>query len=75
MNFVKVRTIGVLAIQGAYHRHSEAVQNLGINSVEVRTIDDLNIIDALIIPGGESTTIGKLLAKNNMIELVSFNYR
>lgn len=68
MNFVKVRTIGVLAIQGAYHKHSEAVGHLGINSIEVRTIEDLDFIDGLIIPGGESTTIGKLLTKNNLID-------
>jgi len=68
MNFVKVRTVGVLAIQGAYHKHSEAVRKLGINSVEVRTAEDIDVIDGLIIPGGESTTIGKLLVKNNLLD-------
>jgi 5'-phosphate synthase pdxT subunit len=67
MNFVKVKTIGVLALQGAYNKHSGAVRSLGFNSVEVRTTKDMNIIDGLIIPGGESTTIGKILAKNNLI--------
>jgi len=67
MNYVKTRTIGVLAIQGAYHKHSQALQNLGINYIEVRAAGDLDIIDGLIIPGGESTTIGKLLARNDLI--------
>lgn len=68
MNYVRTRTIGVLALQGAYYKHAEAVRNLGLNSIEVRTLQDINKIEALIIPGGESTTIGKLLIKNNLIE-------
>ena len=67
MNYVKTKTIGVLAIQGAYKKHEEAVQKLGINTIEVRTEEDIRLIDGLIIPGGESTTIGKLLTKNNLI--------
>jgi len=68
MNFVKIKTIGVLAIQGAYYKHAEAVRKLGINTIEVRTSEGIHAIDGLIIPGGESTTIGRLLVKNNLIE-------
>jgi len=68
MNYVKVRTIGVLAIQGAYHKHAGSVGRLGIRTIEVRNPADLDMVDGLIIPGGESTTIGKLLVKNNMVD-------
>ncbi len=68
MNFVKAKTIGVLALQGAYYKHIEAMKNLGIKTFDVRTIDSIKNIDGLIIPGGESTAIGKLLVKNDLIE-------
>ena len=54
-------TIGVLALQGAFREHCAAVRRLGHEAVEVRTPADLAGVDALIIPGGESTTIDKLL--------------
>ena len=54
-------TIGVLALQGAFREHCAAVRRLGHVAVEVRTPADLAGVDALIIPGGESTTIDKLL--------------
>ncbi len=52
--------IGVLALQGAFIEHIRILQNLGIESSEVRLAKNLNGLDGLIIPGGESTTIGKL---------------
>jgi pyridoxal 5'-phosphate synthase pdxT subunit len=54
-------TIGVLALQGAFREHCAAVRRLGHEAVEVRNPADLAGVDALIIPGGESTTIDKLL--------------
>jgi 5'-phosphate synthase pdxT subunit len=54
-------TIGVLALQGAFREHVAAVRRLGHTAVEVRTPADLAGVDGLIIPGGESTTIDKLL--------------
>lgn len=54
-------TIGVLALQGAVAEHIRMLDQLAVASREVRTISDLEAVDALIIPGGESTTIGKLL--------------
>ena len=55
------KRVGVLALQGDVREHSRAIQKSGAVSVFVRRQEDLASIDALIIPGGESTTIGKLL--------------
>lgn len=52
-------TIGVLALQGAFAKHLQMLQNIGVKSIEVRTPADLSQCDGLIIPGGESTTIQK----------------
>ncbi|HEV2438486.1 MAG TPA: pyridoxal 5'-phosphate synthase glutaminase subunit PdxT [bacterium] len=52
--------IGVLALQGDVIEHVKILRGLGVEAVEVRTPEDLAQVDALIIPGGESTTIGKL---------------
>jgi 5'-phosphate synthase pdxT subunit len=52
--------IGVLALQGAFIEHIEMLETLGVEALEVRLPADLEGLDALIIPGGESTTIGKL---------------
>lgn len=54
--------IGVLALQGAFQEHLAAVRALGAEGVEVRLPRDLGGLDGLIIPGGESTTMGKLAA-------------
>jgi 5'-phosphate synthase pdxT subunit len=51
--------IGVLAIQGDFNKHRQMMQKLGQQVIEVRTTDELNETDALIIPGGESTTLVK----------------
>ncbi len=60
--------VGVLALQGDFREHLAAVTALGAVGVEVRLPDDLVGIDALIIPGGESTTIGRLATLYGMIE-------
>jgi pyridoxal 5'-phosphate synthase pdxT subunit len=49
--------IGVLALQGAFREHAAALRRLGAEVVEVRLSDDLDGLDGLVIPGGESTTI------------------
>jgi pyridoxal 5'-phosphate synthase pdxT subunit len=51
-------TVGVLALQGGFEAHAKSLARLGVEVREVRTPDDLEGLDALIIPGGESTTIG-----------------
>ncbi len=53
--------IGVLAIQGSFAEHIDMLSRIGVQAIEVRTIEDLNEVDGLIMPGGESTTIGKLM--------------
>lgn len=53
--------IGVLALQGAFEEHINVLKKLDVEAVEVRTIKEIDTIDGLILPGGESTAIGKLL--------------
>src|SRR5207248_6610909 len=53
--------IGVLAVQGDFAEHIELLRRIGVEPVEVRLPEHLSAIDALIIPGGESTTIARLL--------------
>lgn len=61
-------TIGVLALQGAFIEHIKILKELGVETVEVRLPEDLEGLDGLIIPGGESTTIGKLAVIYNLME-------
>jgi len=61
-------TIGILALQGDFREHEEIIRRLGIPVQQVRLPKHLDTIDRLIIPGGESTTIGKLLVKYGLIE-------
>lgn len=60
--------IGVLALQGAFIEHIKALKALGADVVEVRLPQHLEGLDGLIIPGGESTTIGKLATSYGLIE-------
>lgn len=61
-------TAGVLALQGDVREHAALLRDIGVRAVEVRTLEDLEQVDALVIPGGESTTIGFLLAEHDMLE-------
>jgi 5'-phosphate synthase pdxT subunit len=63
-----VPTVGVLAIQGDFYEHRQALSRLGVNSREVRVRGQLSGIDGLIIPGGESTTIVQLIDKFQLRE-------
>jgi pyridoxal 5'-phosphate synthase pdxT subunit len=63
-------TIGVLALQGAFAEHIQMLKQLGLPAREVRTRVDLDASVALIIPGGESTTIGKLLRITGLDEAI-----
>ncbi|HCW32409.1 TPA: pyridoxal 5'-phosphate synthase glutaminase subunit PdxT [Candidatus Peregrinibacteria bacterium] len=58
---IKRAIIGVLALQGGVIEHQSALEKCGVQVVLVKTKDDLKKVQALIIPGGESTTIGKLI--------------
>jgi len=61
-------TVGVLALQGDVLEHLRALARVGARPVRVRTVADLDAIDGLVIPGGESTTIGKLLERFGLLE-------
>jgi 5'-phosphate synthase pdxT subunit len=56
-----MKTVGVLALQGDFEAHRRAIEKAGARAVEVRTAEQLDQCDGLIIPGGESTTMLKLL--------------
>ncbi len=58
-----MKKVGVLDIQGSVIEHVKSLRGLGAEVVQVKTADDLQQISGLIIPGGESTTIGKLLQR------------
>ena len=60
--------VGVLALQGAFREHREVLDALGVETVEVRTPEDLAALDALVLPGGESTTMGMLLVSSGLRE-------
>ncbi|MBT4513362.1 MAG: pyridoxal 5'-phosphate synthase glutaminase subunit PdxT, partial [Chloroflexi bacterium] len=53
--------IGVLALQGAFIEHIKILEQLGAEAVPVRLPEELEGLDGIVIPGGESTTIGKLM--------------
>jgi pyridoxal 5'-phosphate synthase pdxT subunit len=60
--------IGVLGLQGDVREHLSALEACGADSVRVRRPEELEQVDALVIPGGESTTIGKLLVTFDLLE-------
>jgi len=70
------KRIGVLALQGDVREHVEILKKLGVEPVEVRTIEDLDRLAGLIVPGGESTTIGKIMVESGLLDGVrSFFYK
>ena len=62
------KTAGILALQGDFEAHRKAIDRAGGHALEVRTIADLEQCDGLIIPGGESTTMLKLLDQEGLTE-------
>ena len=62
------KTVGVLALQGDYERHVRALESAGAHAVEVRTVAELEATDGLVLPGGESTTMLKLLHREGLFE-------
>ncbi|MCC5890904.1 MAG: pyridoxal 5'-phosphate synthase glutaminase subunit PdxT, partial [Alkalibacterium sp.] len=59
-------TIGVLDLQGAVTEHLKALKHLGVNAVAVRKSEDFDQLNGLIIPGGESTAIGRLIREQGL---------
>lgn len=66
-----VPVVGVLALQGAFHAHQQALDAVGARTRQVRTPDDLAGVDALVMPGGESTTMSRLLHTAGLFEPLS----
>lgn len=64
----KAVKIGVLALQGGFSEHMDMLSRLGVSAIQVRLPVDLEGLQGLIIPGGESTTIGKLAEDFNLME-------
>lgn len=61
-------TIGVLALQGDFAEHIAVLERLGVDAVEVRLPEQLAQLDGLIIPGGESTTIARLMSEWSLLQ-------
>ncbi|MDG1366794.1 MAG: pyridoxal 5'-phosphate synthase glutaminase subunit PdxT, partial [Acidimicrobiales bacterium] len=59
---------GVLALQGAFAAHIAILESLGVDTIEVRSAEQLADVDALILPGGESTTVSMLLERFGLLE-------
>lgn len=66
--------IGVLALQGAVAEHIRALQASGVEAVPIKRTEELDDLDGLVIPGGESTTIGKLMVKYGFIDAIKAFY-
>lgn len=62
--------VGVLALQGAVEEHIRSVELAGVEGLPVKKIEELAEVQGLIIPGGESTTIGKLMRKYGFIDAI-----
>lgn len=67
--------IGVLALQGAVTEHLEILKRLKVDTIQVKLPDDINGLDGLIIPGGESTTIGQLIVKGGLDKAITERYK
>jgi pyridoxal 5'-phosphate synthase pdxT subunit len=65
---VSVVRVGVLALQGDTREHVAALRDAGVSAVTVRRRDELDAVDALVIPGGESTTMSHLLRDLDLLE-------
>lgn len=68
LTHAKQPVIGVLGMQGDVHAHQRALEAAGARSVIVRQADELGQVDGLVLPGGESTTIGMLLERFGLLE-------
>ena len=60
--------IGILALQGAFLEHKKMLDKLGVTSIYIKENSQLEEVDGIILPGGESTTMGKLMREFNLLE-------
>ena len=63
-------TVGVLALQGAFEIHRQRLTTLGVDAPLVRTASDLASVDAVVLPGGESTTMSRLLTTSGLFDVL-----
>jgi pyridoxal 5'-phosphate synthase pdxT subunit len=63
--------VGVLALQGAFAAHSDCLTSIGVQSIEVRNPEQLSSIDALLMPGGESSTMSQLLESSGLFDPIA----
>lgn len=61
-------TVGVLALQGDVREHLRILSSVGVDGVPVKTVEELGSVDGMILPGGESTTIGRLATRFGLFE-------
>ncbi|AAP96372.1 pyridoxal 5'-phosphate synthase subunit PdxT [[Haemophilus] ducreyi] len=61
-------TVGVLALQGAVTEHISQIESLGAKAIAVKQVEQLNQLDALVLPGGESTAMRRLMEANGLFE-------
>lgn len=65
------KRIGVLALQGAFAAHCECLSSIGVEPVEVRTPAQLDTVEALLMPGGESSTMSQLLESSGLFDAIT----
>jgi 5'-phosphate synthase pdxT subunit len=70
-----LKRVGVLALQGDVAEHLHALQRIGVEASEVKNERDLASVDALIVPGGESTTVIRLLERFGLVEPIQARVR
>jgi 5'-phosphate synthase pdxT subunit len=69
------KKIGILALQGAFIEHQQAITQCGAQAMQIRTVAELEQVDGLIIPGGESLTMGKLMKNNQLDQAIKAKYQ
>ncbi len=62
--------VGVLTLQGAVSEHISAINKLGVEAIPVKFYEEISLIDGLIIPGGESTTMGRLIQRFKLESII-----
>lgn len=63
-------SVGVLALQGAFAAHRDCLAEIGVSSLEIRTPEALSTVDALLMPGGESSTMSQLLVSSGLFDVI-----
>ena len=70
-----MKPVGILALQGDVREHSRTLSSLGCEVVKVRSVEELDSVDGLVLPGGESTTIAHLLASSGLVDALGLKLK